>query len=141
LVPETVTRLAKAGMTVAVASGAGERAGHPDAAYAAAGADVVADARALWASADLIAKVREPGLDSTLGDEVALMREGAALVGFLGAMPDAALLERLASRRITAFALERIPRTTRAQRMDALSSMATVAGYKAALLGATSLGK
>src|SRR5204863_1645999 len=104
------------------------------------GAEVM-EPRALWGAGDMIAKVREPGVDSELGDEVALMREGAALVGFLGAMPDAALLERLASRRITAFALERIPRTTRAQRMDALSSMATVAGYKAALLGATSLGK
>ncbi len=141
LVPESAARLAKSGIQLAVAAGAGERAGHRDASYAAAGVEVVADPRALWSGCDLIAKVREPGVDPALGDEVALMREGAALVGFLGAAPQPPLLEKLATRRISAFALERIPRTTRAQRMDALSSMATVAGYKAALMAAGSLGK
>src|SRR5262249_46627055 len=135
LVPETVARLVKGGLEVVVASEAGERAGFLDDAYVAAGAQLT-DPKALWTAGDLVAKVREP-----LPDEVALLREGAALVGFLGAAPRPELLERLAARRVTAFALERIPRTTRAQRMDALSSMATVAGYKAALLGAGSLGK
>ncbi|HET7225441.1 MAG TPA: Re/Si-specific NAD(P)(+) transhydrogenase subunit alpha [Candidatus Eisenbacteria bacterium] len=142
LVPETVGRLKRAGHSVTVRSGAGERAGFPDEAYRAAGADVLADARAVWSGADVIVKVREPEADPAIGEnEIELMRPGAALIGFLGATPRTGTLERLVERRVTAFAMERIPRTTRAQRMDALSSMATVAGYKAALLGASNLGK
>ena len=141
LVPETAARLRKAGHTIRVVSDAGERAGLGDAVYAAAGVEVVTDPRAVWGWADLIAKVREPAIDSPLGDEIGLMREGAALIAFLGSIPQPALLERFANRRITAMALERIPRTTRAQRMDALSSMATVAGYKAVLIAATQAGK
>jgi H+-translocating NAD(P) transhydrogenase subunit alpha len=142
LIPETVTRLVKSGFEIAVQSGAGERAGHSDEAYRTAGATIAPDARALYATADIVLKVREPMLNEKLGvDEVDLLRSGATLIGLLGASRNPDLVRRLAERGVTAFAMDQIPRTTRAQRMDALSAMSTVAGYKAALLGATTLGK
>ena len=136
LVPAEVGRLVKAGMAVAVERGAGVRAGFADDAYAAAGAQLVDDARALYAGADLVAKVQRPTLD-----EATLLPEGSALVCLLNPASAAELLPRLAERRIVALALELVPRITRAQSMDVLSSQATVAGYKAVLLGAAALAK
>jgi NAD(P) transhydrogenase subunit alpha len=142
IVPETIGRLRKAGLEAVVEAGAGAAAGHDDEAYRAAGATVAAGARELYAAADLVAKVREPLPHPTLGvHEADLIREGAALISFLAPSRNAALFQRLAARSVTAFAMELVPRISRAQSMDALSSMSTVAGYKAALMAATSLGK
>ena len=142
LIPETVARLAKSGLEVAVQSGAGERAGHRDEAYRGAGAVIESDVRSLYASADVTLKVREPVPSDALGEhEADLLRSGAVLIALLGAARHPELVRRLAERGVTAFAMDQIPRSTRAQRMDALSSMSTVAGYKSVLVAAASLGK
>ena len=141
-VPETVARLVTAGLEVRVEAGAGERAGHRDDAYAQAGAKIAPDARSLYSGAQLALKVREPRLVEPLGvHELDLLSPGTVLVSFLTLHANPDLLDRLLARRVTAFAMENIPRTTRAQRMDALSSMSTVAGYKAMLMGANALGR
>jgi len=126
LVPEVVSRLVKAGHTVVVESGAGLAAGIADAGYTKAGA-TVGDP---WA-ADVICKVQKP--DAT---EVGRLRGGTALVGTFFVATDASLVQQLASRQVTTFSLELLPRITRAQALDVLSSQATVAGYKAALIAA-----
>ena len=126
LVPEAVGRLVKGGHQVTLEAGAGVEAGFPDAAYVAAGAT----AGDPW-GADVVCKVQKPS-----AAEVGKLREGGALVGVLQAATSADLLRQLAQRRITAFSLELLPRITRAQPMDVLSSQATVAGYKAVLLAA-----
>lgn len=133
LVPEVVGRLAKAGATVVVEAGAGVRAGFSDDAYRAVGAAVESDARAAWGG-DAVLKVQEPR-----EDEIERMREGAILMGLLRPAERPELLPRYAARRVTAFAMERVPRTSRAQKMDALSAMSTIAGYKAVLLAAARL--
>ncbi len=126
LVPEVVGRLVKAGHEVVVEGGAGVEAGFPDDAYAAVGASV-GDA---WAT-DVVCKIQKPS-----PAEVGKMRDAAALIGTLQAATNPELLRQLAQRRLTAFSLELLPRITRAQPMDVLSSQATVAGYKAVLLAA-----
>ena len=132
LTPEGVARLIRAGAEVVVQAGAGDAAGFSDAAYEAAGAGVSADAVPVFGS-DVVVKVQAP-----TESEIASLHEGKLLVGLLqSATPE--ILIALARRRVTALAMELVPRTTRAQSMDALSSQATVAGYKALLLGATSL--
>jgi NAD(P) transhydrogenase subunit alpha len=128
LVPESVKRLA-AGFEVVVEPGAGVAAAFPDEAYAAVGA-TIGDP---W-GADAVLKVRGPNTE-----EVERLREGAVLIGFLQPLTDAEGIERLARRGVVAFAVESIPRITRAQPMDALSSQATVTGYKAALFAAERL--
>jgi NAD(P) transhydrogenase subunit alpha len=128
-VPETVAKLVAAGFEIVVEPGAGAPASFPDAEFAAAGA-TLGDP---WA-ADAVVKVRKPS-----AEEIAKLRSGQVLIGFLEPLSDAAGLEALAARGVTAFALESIPRTTRAQSMDALSSQAPVGGYKAALLAAENL--
>ena len=135
LVPESVARLRKAGLEVVVQRGAGAAAFFPDAAYADAGARLVDEARELFAESQLVVKVRRPSLD-----EASLLCPGATLVCLLGAGAEE-VVARLAERRVTALALELVPRITRAQAMDVLSSQSTVAGYKAVLLGAAQLGK
>jgi H+-translocating NAD(P) transhydrogenase subunit alpha len=129
LVPETVAKLAAAGFEIVVEPGAGEAASFPDDAYREAGATLGSP----W-EADALVKVRKP--DET---EAARMRDGQLLIGFLDPLADRDGVERLASRGVVAFAMESIPRTTRAQSMDALSSQATVGGYKGALLAAEHL--
>ena len=135
LVPDTVRRLADDGVETLVENGAGEAAGFPDDAYTEAGARLVPAAE-LYASADLVARVRRPS-----GAEIARLREGQALVALLHPLAAPSIAGELAARRVTAFSMDTIPRITRAQSMDALSSQATVAGYKAALLAATTIGK
>jgi NAD(P) transhydrogenase subunit alpha len=130
LVPETVSRLAPGGFEFRVAHGAGEAAGFPDADYAGAGAELV-DAGALLTGADAVVHVARPS-----PDEVSAMASGTVLVGFLQPLTDTEGIARLRDAGIVAFAMESIPRITRAQSMDALSSQATVAGYKAVLLAA-----
>jgi proton-translocating NAD(P)+ transhydrogenase subunit alpha len=131
LVPEVVAKLSEAGFDVVVEHGAGEAAAFTDEAFAAAGA-TLGDA---W-GAELVAKVRKPS-----EDEIGRLRNGQVLIGFLQPLTDAEGIERLAAKDVTAFAMESIPRITRAQPMDALSSQATVSGYKAVILAADRLPK
>jgi NAD(P) transhydrogenase subunit alpha len=133
LVPEAVERLAGAGFEVLVETGAGDAASFRDEAYSNAGATVVRRFDDV-AEADVVVKVQRPS-----ASEVDELRPGSVLVGFLAPLSDPDGIARLAARGVTAFAMESIPRITRAQGMDALSSQATVAGYKAALLAANRL--
>jgi NAD(P) transhydrogenase subunit alpha len=134
LVPEGVGRLVAAGHEVTVQAGAGTRASFLDAEYREAGARLVPTFAELAASAQTVAKVRKPS-----AEELAELREGTILVGFLEPLSDREGVERLAARGIVGFALESIPRITRAQPMDALSSQSTVAGYRAVLVAADRL--
>jgi NAD(P) transhydrogenase subunit alpha len=136
LVPESVAKLIKAGATVAVERDAGLAAGFPDAQYTAAGATIAGDFSATVADAALVCKVQPP-----TADEAARLPEGAALVSYWQPTGAADALSALLQRNVTMLALERVPRITRAQSMDVLSSQATVAGYKAVLIGATALPK
>jgi H+-translocating NAD(P) transhydrogenase subunit alpha len=135
LVPETVSRFAKLGVETCIERGAGEAAAFPDALYRDAGATVADDAASL-AGADLVVCVGRPSeqiVDS--------LRPGSVVVGFLNPLGDPAYLRRLAEAKVTAIAMETIPRITRAQSMDALSSQSNIAGYKAVLLAAVHLPK
>jgi len=134
--PDAAAALVKGGVQVLVESGAGTGAFHPDAAFEKAGARVVPDAAGLYGEADVVLKVQKPALS-----EVAQLREGAVLVSFLQALTSPDLVGALAARRITSFGMEGIPRISRAQKMDALSSQANIAGYKAVLIAAESLAK
>jgi H+-translocating NAD(P) transhydrogenase subunit alpha len=130
--PQTVIRLLRMGFEVWTQAGAGEQAGFSDAAYTEAGATVVPDVRALWAESDIVLKVRAPADNPELGlHEAEMLREGACLIGFIWPAQNDALLARLVARRATVLAMDCIPRITRAQKMDALSSMANIAGYRA----------
>jgi NAD(P) transhydrogenase subunit alpha len=140
LVPESCRKLAAAGMIVSVERGAGEAAYFPDDSYREAGAEVGSDAAALLGGADLVLKVHPPCDHPALGaHEADLMREGAMLLCTLMPSRNPGAVEKLAQRRISAFATDRIPRISRAQSMDTLSSMANIAGYKAALIAANAL--
>jgi len=130
LVPETVSKLRDAGFEIRVERGAGAAAGFPDEGYADAGAEL-SDAGSVLTGADGVVRVSRPS-----ADEVAAFQPGTVLVGFLQPLTDAEGIARLRERGVIAFAMESIPRITRAQAMDALSSQATVAGYKAVLLAA-----
>ncbi len=136
LVPESCRKLIQAGYETATEAGAGAAAGYPDAAYREAGAAVDPDRAALVASADLMLKVGPPARD-----EVGWLRPGAIYLGSLMPLRNTAAVRALAERRVTAFATDAIPRTTRAQAMDTLSSMANIAGYKGVLLAAAELNK
>ncbi|HEY6193503.1 MAG TPA: Re/Si-specific NAD(P)(+) transhydrogenase subunit alpha [Candidatus Eisenbacteria bacterium] len=136
LIPETVAKLVKAGFQAAVETGAGLLAGHTDDAYRAAGAAIATDFASCVAGAEIVVKVREPS-----PQEIAVIPEGALLLGLLGRGEDAAQLERYRARRLGVFSLTAVPRISRAQKMDALSSMAACAGYKAVLLAANTSGK
>ena len=135
--PETVKKFISMGFDVLVEAGAGVGAAMADATYVDAGAQIAADAAAVYQDADVILKVRKPiGPGATVArqaDEVALMKTGAVLVCLLEPFQDRELVDAIAARGITAFALEMVPRITRAQSMDVLSSQANIAGYKAVL--------
>jgi NAD(P) transhydrogenase subunit alpha len=136
LVPESCKKLISNGYEVVVEAGAGGAAGYPDADYQAAGAVVVSDAGALFAGAQVVLKGRPP-----TADEVARMQPGTIYVGSLMPLRNLAVVRALAERKITAFATDAIPRTTRAQAMDTLSSMASISGYKGVLLAASELNR
>jgi NAD(P) transhydrogenase subunit alpha len=136
LTPESVARLVKAGLEPAVQRGAGARAGFPDEAYAAAGAKITPDFSATVAGAAIVAKVQPPS-----DDEIARLEPSTVLVSLMQPGRNDGLPARLAARKVTALALELVPRITRAQSMDVLSSQSTVAGYKAVLIGAAELDK
>lgn len=131
LVPEVAGKWVKAGHRVCVETGAGEAAGITDAEYASVGVQVAATATELLGTADVVLKVQPPSVRESNG-----MREGTIVVAVMNAARNLELVAAMRDRKVTAFALELIPRITRAQSMDALSSQATAAGYKAALLGA-----
>ncbi|WP_016598286.1 Re/Si-specific NAD(P)(+) transhydrogenase subunit alpha, partial [Yersinia pestis] len=132
--PKTVEQLLKLGFTVAIESGAGHLASFDDAAYQEAGA-IITDTTDVWQS-DLILKVNAP-----FEDEIALMREGSTLVSFIWPAQNPELLQKLAERQVTALAMDSVPRISRAQSMDALSSMANIAGYRAIVEAAHEFGR
>jgi len=135
-VPEVVEKLIKLGFTVAVESGAGDLANISDEAYRAAGAEIVADAASLWSSSDIVFKVRGPSTE-----EVGLLREGGTLVSFIWPAQNPELLQQLAARKATVLAMDSVPRISRAQKLDALSSMANIAGYRAVIEAAHHFGR
>src|SRR6187431_1724092 len=140
--PDTVGRLLKLGFEVQVESEAGAGASFADADYAAIGASVVASARELWEQSELILKVQPPEHNLELGvHEAELLREGGILVSFIWPGKNGELVERLAQRRATVLAMDQVPRITRAQKMDALSSMANIAGYRAVIEAASFYGR
>jgi H+-translocating NAD(P) transhydrogenase subunit alpha len=141
LVPEVVSQLTRAGHRVVVERGAGIRAGFNDEAYRSAGCDLADSAADIYSTAQMILKVQRPGRDEAGEAELDQMKEGSVLIGLLQPSGDPALFQQLADRRIIACSMELVPRTTRAQMMDALSSQSTVAGYKAVLLAANALQK
>ncbi len=136
LVPDTVRRMVKAGLDVTIQRGAGAEAGLGDDLYTGAGATVAPDLKAAVGQADLVLRVQPPPLQ-----EIDLLKAGAAVVGFMQPAASGDLFAHMAQRKVGGFAMELVPRITKAQSMDALSSQATIAGYKAVLLGASHLGK
>jgi NAD(P) transhydrogenase subunit alpha len=142
LVPEVISQLTRAGHRVVVQRGAGQRAGFTDDAYRTAGCDLADSARDIYGTAQMILKVQRPGRDDVSGEaELDMLRPGTVLVGLLQPAGDPALFRQLAEREIVACSMELVPRTSRAQMMDALSSQSTVAGYKAVLIAANALQK
>jgi NAD(P) transhydrogenase subunit alpha len=140
--PDAVKRLAGADVTVRVEAGAGAEAGYPDDVYRSAGAEVTADAQALWRDAQLVLKVQRPADDAGAGrTELAWLSKGAVVIGMLQPLTDHALVKELARLGVTSFSLDALPRISRAQTMDVLSAMSTVAGYKAVLLAAAHLNR
>jgi H+-translocating NAD(P) transhydrogenase subunit alpha len=137
LVPLVIPNLVKAGLEVIVETGAGEPAGYPDAAYREKGAEIVPDRAAVFGTADIVAQVLCYGSNDVTGKaDLPLMRKGQALIGFLRPFGSEEVIQQIAQAGVTAFSVELMPRTTRAQSMDALSSMGTICGYKAVLLAA-----
>lgn len=140
--PETVKKMVKDGLSVTVEAGVGAGAHIADAEYQAAGATVAADTKAQWQAADLVLKVSPPARNSTLkADEAELLKPQAILIGHIWAHRQLPLVKKLMARRVSCLAMELIPRISRAQVMDSLSSQANIAGYKAVLLAAAKLDK
>lgn len=140
LIPADLPALQKAGAEVLVETGAGRHAGFRDSDYQEKGASIAASRQELFSQADIIVQVRAGGANPHLAaDDLSLMRSGQYLIGFLEPLWEAQLMTEIAARGVTAFSMELMPRISRAQSMDALSSMATIAGYKAVLLAATHL--
>ncbi|MDB5808106.1 MAG: Re/Si-specific transhydrogenase subunit alpha [Betaproteobacteria bacterium] len=136
-VPEVVEKLIKLGFKVAVETGAGDAANFSDDAYRSAGAEIAADAAKLWASADIVFKVRGPS-----PDEVKLLREGGTLIAFIWPAQNPDLMQQLAARKATVLAIDALPRVlSRAQKMDALTSQAGVGGYRAVIEAANAFGR
>ncbi|HEV8591426.1 MAG TPA: Re/Si-specific NAD(P)(+) transhydrogenase subunit alpha, partial [Pyrinomonadaceae bacterium] len=126
--PQTILKLKKLGFDVLIQAGAGDAINSSDAEYREAGASVVHDAAELWASSDVVMKVRPPE-----HDEADLLRDGGWLVGFMWPGQNRDIVDRLAKRNATVFAMDSVPRITRAQKMDTLSAMANIAGYRAVI--------
>ena len=136
-VPDVVEKLIKLGFKVAVQSGAGAEAYFSDKTYVAVGAEIVEDAAKLWSSSDIVFKVRPP-----TSEEVAMLREGATLIGFIWPAQHPELMEQLAARKVTVLAIDSLPRQlSRAQKMDALTSMAGISGYRAVIEAANAFGR
>jgi NAD(P) transhydrogenase subunit alpha len=135
-VPEVAEKLIKQGFRVVVEAGAGDTAQISDEAYRAAGAEIIEDRARLWAMSDMVFKVRGPN-----AEEVGLLREGATLVSFIWPAQNPELLQQLAARKVTVLAMDSVPRISRAQKLDALSSMANIAGYRAVIEAAHEFGR
>ena len=142
LVPMVVLNLAKAGLEVIIEKGAGIQAGYPDSAYTDKGAKIVPDRAAVFGTADVVVQVLCYGSNERVGRaDLPLMRRAQVLIGFMRPMGSVEILQEIANTGVTSFSVELMPRTTRAQSMDALSSMATICGYKAVLVAADILPK
>ena len=142
LVPEGVRKLVDAGLEVLVESGAGDAAFLPDSMYRQNGATIVTDAATLFRESNIILKVQRPVFNEAMArDELDMMSEGSVLIALLQPLVNHELVRNLAQRRITSLSMDAIPRIARAQSMDALTSMSSIAGYKAVLIGANTLGK
>jgi H+-translocating NAD(P) transhydrogenase subunit alpha len=140
--PPSISRLQKMGIEVIVESGAGAAAGYEDAAYAEAGARIVASAEEVWREADVITKVRSPEAHPETGrHEAELLEPGKKLISFLWPAQNKELVDKLAERKATVLAMDAVPRITRAQKLDALSAMANVAGYRAVIEAASHYGR
>ncbi len=140
--PALIKQLQQMGYQVAIEAGAGEEAKFVDQAYRAAGAEVIEGAAALWAASDIVIKVRPPEEHPTLAvHEVELLNEGAVLVCFLWPAQNPELMQRLAARKVSVLAMDSVPRISRSQRCDALSSMANIAGYKAVVEASNQFGR
>jgi NAD(P) transhydrogenase subunit alpha len=135
-VPEVVEKLIKLGFTVAVQSGAGDAANFSDDTYRAAGAEIIDGEAPLWAASDIVFKVRGPN-----AEEVGLLREGGTLVSFIWPAQNPELLQQLAAKKATVLAMDSVPRVSRAQKLDALSSMANIGGYRAVIEAAHHFGR
>lgn len=141
LVPESCRKLIQASYEISIEAGAGEAAGFPDPGYRELGVGVQPDPATLFGSADLVLKITAPGTAQTGRDEVPWMRPGTIYLGSLMPLRNLEAVRALAARKITAFATDAIPRTTRAQSMDTLSAMANITGYKGVLLAAVELNR
>lgn len=142
LVPVVIPALAKAGFEVVVEAGAGVAAGYPDARYAEKGATILPDRAAVFGRADIVVQILCYGSNDVTGKaDLPLMRKGQVLIGFLRPFGSKEVIQQIADAGVTAFSVELVPRTTRAQSMDALSSMGTICGYKAVLASADALPK
>ncbi|NLE85110.1 MAG: Re/Si-specific NAD(P)(+) transhydrogenase subunit alpha [Myxococcales bacterium] len=140
--PETVSRLiAKQGFEVVVEKGAGELAAFSDADYEKVGAKILPDARSTWAAGDVVLKVNPPQALPNGEHEASFIKDGGTLISFLWPAKNGELLNQLAARNVTTFAMDQVPRVTRAQKMDALSSMANIAGYRAVIEAASLFGR
>lgn len=140
--PENVAKLVKLGFRVAVEHDAGAAASFGDDDYAVAGAEIVTGTREIWQAGDIVLKVQPPAAHPVLGvHEAELIREGGTLICFLYPGKNTDIIDRLAARKATAIAVDQIPRISRAQKMDALSSMANIAGYRAVVEAASFYGR
>src|ERR1700716_295230 len=137
LVPAAIPNLTKAGLEVVVEAGAGAGAGYPDADYIAKGAKIAADRAEVFRAADIVVQILCYGSNDKTGkDDLPLFRNGQLLIGFLRPLGSIETIQEIASKGVTSFSVELMPRTTRAQSMDVLSSMGTICGYKAVVLAA-----
>ena len=142
LTPETAGRIQKLGYEISVEAGAGDSAQFSDEAYRVAGVDVVANTKELWADADIVLKVLEPETHPDLGvDETDLLRDGATLISFIWPAQNPDLLEKLRVRNASAISMDSVPRISRAQKLDARSSMANISGYRAVVEAANNFGR
>jgi NAD(P) transhydrogenase subunit alpha len=135
-VPEVVEKLVKLGFRVIVQAGAGDAANFSDEVYRASGAEIASDAAVVWSTADIVFKVRAPD-----AEEIGLMREGQTLVSFVWPAQNPELMQKLAAKKATVLAMDSVPRISRAQKLDALSSMANIAGYRAVIEAAHHFGR
>ncbi|MBK5933775.1 Re/Si-specific NAD(P)(+) transhydrogenase subunit alpha [Rhodovulum imhoffii] len=136
MTPDSALQLQKLGYACVIEAGAGVASGFDDAAYAKAGVEIVQGAQALWAAADIVAKVREPS-----GEEVARLREGQTLISFFWPAQNEAMLAQCKDKGANVIAMDMVPRISRAQKMDALSSMANIAGYRAVIEAGNNFGR
>jgi NAD(P) transhydrogenase subunit alpha len=142
LTPETAGHLQKLGFSLTIEAGAGEKAHFSDEAYREAGVEVVEDVKALWADSDIVMKVRGPETHPNLCiDESEMLREGGNLISFIWPAQNEELMAKLAARKATVMAMDSVPRISRAQKLDALSSMANIAGYRAVVEAANHFGR